>query len=119
MAVELMQTIWTLLTDMLLMSIASCKQTHYVTIHCMGMHADWLDTSGHLNAAVIGCCGAFVSMLHRSMCGTTQRPVPYLAVSLEALHVLMCLLHANARQGLQKVTPSKDAHLHRHAGDSH
>ncbi len=46
-----------------------------------------------------------------------HEPVLYLAVSLEALHMLMRLLHANARQGLQEVTPSKDAHLHRHADD--
>ncbi len=54
-------------------------------------------------------------MLHKTMCSTVHKPVLYLAVSLEALHMLMCLLHANARQGLQKVTSSKDAHLH--AGD--
>ena len=35
----------------------------------------------------------------------------YLAVRLQALHVLMGLLHANARQSFQEVTASKDAHL--------
>ena len=39
-------------------------------------------------------------------------------MGLEALHMLMRLLQANARQGLQEVTPSKDAHLQRREGDS-
>lgn len=37
----------------------------------------------------------------------------YLAVRLQALHVLMGLLHTNARQSFQEVTASKDAHLQR------
>ncbi len=76
------------------------------------------DTSGNLNAASLGRCCAFVSKLHNSMCSAAHMPVLYLAVSLEALHILMCLLHADARQGLQKVTSSKDAHLYRHTDNS-
>lgn len=35
----------------------------------------------------------------------------YLAVCLQALHMLMGFLHANAVQSLQEVTAGKDAHL--------